>query len=68
MGQIKNNKMPIEKIYRFIKADYDNDGFHKQKHLFLFLNYIRECEASFHEKTLYFLLILYGQMPQLLCF
>jgi len=42
--------MSINKKYYFKKNDYNQDGFHKTKDDYLFLDFIRECESDFSQE------------------
>ena len=40
----------MKKTYRYRPADYDREGRHRSKPDYLFTDFLRECEADFHEK------------------
>ncbi len=42
--------MTLRETYQFQPTDFDNDGFHKKKEEYLFLDDIRESEKDFHRK------------------
>ena len=40
----------MKKTYRYRPADFDQEGRHRSKPDYLFTDFLRECEADFHEK------------------